>query len=80
MWNFKGEVIHAGVNYPGSWRDSRVASCSNFTHSLTKPKNLPPEHVVLEDSAFPCTSKDLIRKIVRARKEDQMETGGDVPE
>ena len=28
VWNFHGECIHAMVDFPGSWRDSKLASSS----------------------------------------------------
>ena len=30
VWDFKGELIFAAVNYPGSWLDSRVAAASGL--------------------------------------------------
>ena len=80
VWNFKGEVIHAGINYPGSWHDSKVAAFSNLYSTLMNSSKLPPGYAILADSAFPRTGNDLVGKIVRARKDDEMGTGGDVPE
>lgn len=28
MWNLKGELIHAHINFPGSWHDSRIVVSS----------------------------------------------------
>ena len=28
VWNFRGELIHAGISYPGSWDDLKVATAS----------------------------------------------------
>ena len=44
------------------------------------PDKLPPGYDILADSAFFWTGKELVGKIVRARKDDEMGAGGDVPE
>ncbi|KAI0561666.1 DDE family endonuclease [Gracilaria domingensis] len=31
VWNFHGEIIHAALNFPGSWHDSRSAYISGCT-------------------------------------------------
>lgn len=65
VYNFKGEIIHAGLNYPGSWHDSILA----FRSGLVNPKLhiwTPCGFAILADSAFQFYGLD--GKIVRARK------------
>ena len=57
VWNFKGEIIHAGINYPGSWHDSKDAAFSKLYVRLMNPDKLPPGCAILVDSAFPRTGK-----------------------
>ena len=30
VWNFRAEIIHAGINFSGSWHDSKVAEFSGL--------------------------------------------------
>lgn len=30
VWNLKGEIIYAEINFPESWHDSRIATASGF--------------------------------------------------
>ena len=70
VWNFSGEIIHAVINYPGSWHDSRVAASSGlYTPRLTELA--PAGLVILGDSAFPKANGDLRGKIMRARKANE---------
>lgn len=32
VWNFKGEVFHEGINFPGSWPDSKLAYASGLLY------------------------------------------------
>ena len=65
--DFKGQIIQAGSNFPGSWHDSCVAMESG----LYRPHlfhQTPTGFALLGDNAFPPASKDLCGKILRARK------------
>jgi len=35
VWNFYGELIHAAINYPGSWHDSKLAGASGLLGLLS---------------------------------------------
>jgi len=78
VWNFFGEVIHAGINFPGSWHDSKVAAASGLYYPKLADHLTPPGFAVLADSAFPKTTSVLNGKIVRARKVNEMGTAGGV--
>ena len=79
VWDFRGEIIHAGVNYPGSWHDSKVALMSGLYDLFLSDKYVPPGYAVLGDSAFPRTAKNTNGKLVRARKDDELGLDGDIP-
>lgn len=65
-FNFKGELIHAAVNFPGSYHDSRLANNSGLINPLLQEKT-PRGYAILCDSAF-TASKEVEGKIVRGRK------------
>lgn len=51
VWNMRGEIIHAGVNYPVSWYDRKTASQYGlYYHHLTY--HTPTGYAVVCDSAF----------------------------
>jgi len=37
VWNFYGEIIHAAINFSGSWHDSKVAAASGLTKGAGVP-------------------------------------------
>ena len=70
-----GEIIFAGVNFPGSWHDSKIASASG----LYFPQLIdytPTGYALLGDSAFPRVSAALNSKIIRARKPNEHSANG----
>lgn len=34
LWNVYGEIIHAAINFPGGWRDSKWATVSILYQDL----------------------------------------------
>jgi len=72
VWNFFGEIIHAAINFPGSWHDSKVSSASGFYFPKLHDDMTPPGFAVLADSAFPICTSVLNGKIVRARKANEL--------
>ena len=70
VWNFKGEIIHAAMNFPGSWHDSKLATISGQYHYFLSDK-LPRGMAILADSAFVTSMKTTNGKIVRARKTNE---------
>ena len=78
MWNFSGELIHAGIKFPGSWPDSRIASGSGLYCSLLMAQT-QPGFAMFAESAFPQTAEALQGKIVRTRKDNERQGGRDVP-
>jgi len=79
VFNFFGEIIHAGINFPGSWHDSKVAA----TSGLYFPKlgdGMPPKgYCLLGNSAFPRVAGELQGKIIRARKSNEFSGRNGVP-
>eukprot|EP00737_Agarophyton_chilense_P004626 gb/GEZJ01005981.1/.p1 GENE.gb/GEZJ01005981.1/~~gb/GEZJ01005981.1/.p1 ORF type:complete len:176 (+),score=10.95 gb/GEZJ01005981.1/:539-1066(+) len=65
VWNFKGEIIDACVNFPGSWHYSKLAYVSGmYWPSLIEDLNTPPGFGVLGDSAFVNNTKTTKGKVV----------------
>lgn len=52
VFNSAGEVTHAGVNFPGSWHDSREARVSGLWYPKLGDEMTPPGNALLGDSAF----------------------------
>ena len=73
VFNFFGELIHAAVNFPGAWHDSRVAQTSGLPYPLLCDDRTPPGCAILLDSAFSNDITITHGKIVRARKEGETE-------
>lgn len=40
VWNFFGEIIRAGLKYPGSWHDSKPTASSGLYYPLLMEKLL----------------------------------------
>lgn len=77
IWYFRGLLIHAAVNYSGSWHDSRVAASSGFYRPLLESKT--PGYAILADSAFPRVGGFIQGKIVRARKAIEIRPSSNFP-
>lgn len=54
--DFNEEIIHPGINYPGSCHDSKLAFASVLYHPLLTERT-PAGFAVLVDSAFPRVAK-----------------------
>ena len=52
VFTFDGVLVHAGLNYAGSWHDSRVTNHSGFFSSCLTDANTHIGKAVLCDSAF----------------------------
>lgn len=73
VWNFKGEIIHAALNFPGSWHDSKLAYVSGlYWPSLAEDSITPPEYAILGDSAFVHNTRVTNGKVLRAKKANEM--------
>eukprot|EP00171_Calliarthron_tuberculosum_P005428 IDg5428t1 len=77
VFNFFGEIIHAGVNFPGSWHDSKLAVLSGLIYPKLGDDFTPPGYAILGDSAFASSMRVGGGKIVRARKQNETV---DIPE
>lgn len=52
IFNFKGEVIYAAVNFSGCFHDSKVASLSGLVYAKLGNVGTPPGYAILRDSVF----------------------------
>lgn len=68
VFKFKGDIIHAAINFPGSWHDSKLATVSDLMHPFLSEKT-PDEMALLADSAF--TTLNTEGKVVRTRKSNE---------
>jgi len=80
VFNFYGEIIHAGINFPGSWHDSKVAATSKLYYPKLGDAKTPKGYCLLGDSAFPRVSGELQGKIIRARKSNEYSGQNGVPQ
>jgi len=78
-FNFLGEIIHAGINFPGSWHDSKVAATSKLYYPKLGDSMTPKGYCLLGDSAFPRVAGELQGKIIRARKANEFSGQHGVP-
>ena len=76
VWNFFGEIIHAAVNYPGSWHDKKLAGMSGLYFAKLSDEMAPPGMAILGDSAFVNTTKATNGKLLRGRKSNEV---NDIP-
>ena len=77
VFNFFGELIHAAVNYPGSWHDTKLAAVSGLYFPKLSDEMTPPGMAILGDSAFVNNTRITNGKIVRGRKSNET---ADIPE
>ena len=68
VWNFYGEIIHAAMNFPGSWHDSRLAYISGLIHDKLSDKMMPPGFAILCDSAFVKDTKRTNGKLLEVER------------
>ena len=77
VFNFFGELIHAAINFPGSWHDNRLASASGLYWPMLSDDMTPPGYAILGDSAFIKDTRVTNGKIIRSRKANETQ---DIPE
>ena len=65
VFNFYGELIHAAMNYPGSWHDTGLAMVSVFFFPKSSDEMTPPGMAILDDSAFVKGTRETNGKVVR---------------
>lgn len=71
VFNCAKEVIHAAMDFPGSWHDRKVAWISSIMYPLLWNERTPPGFAVLDDSTFAVDTKVNDGRIVRCRKKQQ---------
>ena len=71
VFNFFGELIHAAINYPGSWHDTKLAMVSGLYFPKLSDEMTPPGMAILGDSAFVNNTSVTNGKIVRGRKANE---------
>lgn len=69
--NFYGEIIHAAINYPGSWHDTQLAGISVIYNQKLFDATPPAGMAILRDSAFVNNNRFTNSKTVRARKTNE---------
>lgn len=74
MYNFGGEIVHATINYPGSWHDTKLASMSGLLYPKFGDEMTTPEFAILGDSAFLVDTCVSGGKIVRRRKTNETDS------
>lgn len=70
-------IIHASINFPGSWHDAKLAIWSSLKYLELSDTMTTPRYATLCTSAFKVDVKEILGEIVRAQK--TIETV-DVPE
>ena len=71
VWNFYGEIVHAGVNFPGSWHDTKLAGASGLYYPTLSDELTPPGYAILGDSAFVNHTSVTNGKVLRGRKTNE---------
>ena len=71
VWNFFGEIVHAAVNYPGSWHDTKLAGVSGLYDPKLSDEITPPGFAILGDSAFVNNTNTTHGKVLRGRKTNE---------
>lgn len=72
VYNFSDEVVHFAINNPGSWHGGKLASMSGLLYPKLCKEMIPPGFAVLDDSAFVVDPRVSGGKIVRRRKNNEM--------
>ena len=68
VWNFYGEIMHAAVNFPGSWHDKKLAGASGLYYPKLSDEMTPPGYAILRGSAFVNNTSVTNGKVLRGRK------------
>lgn len=71
VFDFFGELIHAGAIYTALWHVSRVAKESGLVDFVINAKKTLARCGIICDSAFGAWTKDMIGNAMRARKTDE---------
>ena len=71
VWNFYEEIIHAAVNYPGSWHDTKLAGASGLYYPKLSDVSTPPGYSILGDSAFVNNTSTTNGKVLHGRKSNE---------
>ena len=71
VWNFYGEIIHAAVNNPGSWHDTKLAGASGLYYPKLSDVITSPGYAILGDSAFVNNTSTTNGKVLRGRKSNE---------
>ena len=77
VWNLYGELIHAAVNFPGSWHDTKIAGAYGLYYPKLSDGMTPPGYAILGDSAFVNNTSVTNGKVLRGRKTNKT---WDIPE
>lgn len=77
VFNFIRELVHAEVNFPQSWHDSKLASLSGWIYPKLDNAMTPQGCAFLGDRKFVCALSKPGGQFVRARKTKE---SGDLPE
>lgn len=69
VYNFRGELMHAEINYPGSWHDKKLAYASAVLFLNLGDDMTPHGYAILGDSAF--VTRNMGGKVVQGRKTNE---------
>lgn len=68
VFNLKGELIHAAINFLRSWHDSKVFESAELLHDRPLDENTAVGYAIREDSAFVSQAGVLHGETIRRRK------------
>lgn len=72
MYSLDGFIIHAVLNYPGSWNDRRVTNDCRLIKDHIMEKNATKGMDIICDSSFVVKTLQSNGKIVRSRKSTEI--------
>lgn len=61
--NVFGEIIHAAINFPRSWHDSKLANVSGLIYPNLSDEYTPSGYAILGDSALFVILKQLTERL-----------------
>lgn len=67
VFNFKGELIFAAINFPGTWHDSEIADRTDLYHEKLSDRMTEPGMAILGDDVFVNDTGAANGKIVRSK-------------
>jgi len=71
VWDFRGEIIHAALNFPGSWHDTKLAGVSGLYYPKLSDELTPPGFAIHGDSALVKNTTITNGKVLRGRKTNE---------